>query len=518
MEWNYVLLWFVAPSCVVIFVQALRASPRLVGWMGVVTGISAITIGLWLVQPQIAGFAAGSLWALFVLTPGLIQRRAIRLGARQQFAAASRFARIAGLLHPFDGMRQQARLLNALSLAEAGSADAGVEMLAKLKSAPLRIARSAQLHTFRIRQQWPQLVEWVQHNLDPRTMGRDPNLLSLYLRGLGEIGQVDQLLLTFDYHRSAIDAPQYAYPRSLCRLYAFAFAGQPAEVAAVFRGHLSITPHAIQQFWLATAEFTANQSQAGYDRLLAVQSAASPGVAAAIAHRFQSPLSVSMLSNESGAIIRRLDQERDQEERYAVRWLTGRRPWCTYALILANVIMFAIEGFSGGTMDTQVLFRLGAFEESAVNNGQYWRLFTANFLHMGSAHIVMNMFALLVLGPFVEMALGAGWYLPLYLLSGIGAIATVWVLEVWRMSQPGILVGASGAIMGLIGATAAILLRGWIKERARIANRRLRLILVIVVMQVIFDSMTPQVSGSAHLAGVVWGFVLANLIVVIRRS
>src|SRR5271156_913177 len=98
MEWNYVILWIVGPSCVVIFIQASRLSPRLVGWMGVSAGIAAVATVLWFVQPQIAGLACGSLWAAFVLAPSLLQHRAARLGVRQQFVSASRLARIAGWL------------------------------------------------------------------------------------------------------------------------------------------------------------------------------------------------------------------------------------------------------------------------------------------------------------------------------------------------------------------------------------------------------------------------------------
>jgi rhomboid protease GluP len=122
------------------------------------------------------------------------------------------------------------------------------------------------------------------------------------------------------------------------------------------------------------------------------------------------------------------------------------------------------------------------------------------------------MLALLVLGPFVEFAIGAGWYLAVYLVSGILAIGSVWLMQHLHRIEPDFLVGASGAIMGLIGATAAILFRGWAKERARIARRRLGMVVMILALQVVFDQLTPQVSGTAHLAGALWGFVLTSLI------
>ena len=91
-------------------------------------------------------------------------------------------------------------------------------------------------------------------------------------------------------------------------------------------------------------------------------------------------------------------------------------------------------------------------------------------------------------------------------------MASVGALMVYRGDPDDILIGASGAIMALIGATAAILLRGYWRGGANVAGRRLRMIGLILVLQVVFDHFTPQVSGSAHLIGAGWGFVLASVI------
>jgi rhomboid protease GluP len=72
-------------------------------------------------------------------------------------------------------------------------------------------------------------------------------------------------------------------------------------------------------------------------------------------------------------------------------------------------------------------------------------------------------------------------------------------------------VGASGAIMGLLGVMAAILLKGWRYEKAKIAAKRLRLVLLIVILQVLSDIFTPQVSLVGHASGLILGF-LAGII------
>jgi rhomboid protease GluP len=121
------------------------------------------------------------------------------------------------------------------------------------------------------------------------------------------------------------------------------------------------------------------------------------------------------------------------------------------------------------------------------------------------------MLALLFLGPFLEGALGRARFLVAYLASGMGAMAVVVALVAGGALDEEILVGASGCIMGLVGATTAVLLRGWARERARVASRRLAMLLFLIAFQVVFDLATPQVSLSAHLGGVLIGFAVASV-------
>jgi len=65
--------------------------------------------------------------------------------------------------------------------------------------------------------------------------------------------------------------------------------------------------------------------------------------------------------------------------------------------------------------------------------------------------------------------------------------------------------------MGIVGATGALMLRGWLRHKALSAKRRLLAIFVIVAMQSVFDAVVPQVSMTAHLSGVLIGF-LATMI------
>ena len=98
----------------------------------------------------------------------------------------------------------------------------------------------------------------------------------------------------------------------------------------------------------------------------------------------------------------------------------------TRALIVINVIMFLLEvvlggtGVLGGALPYRVAVRLGALVPyDVIVHHEYWRLGAAMFLHGSILHILMNMWALAVIGPYLERRLGRGKFLAVYLISGL---------------------------------------------------------------------------------------------------
>ena len=110
----------------------------------------------------------------------------------------------------------------------------------------------------------------------------------------------------------------------------------------------------------------------------------------------------------------------------------------------------------------------------------------------------------------MEFALGRVRYVIVYVVAGVGMMSIVVLLcwAGWMEDNP--LVGASGAIMGMVGATGAVALRGFRVARSRVALRRLRSMALIVAWQAGFDYLTPQVSSVSHVGGAVLGFVVAS--------
>ena len=180
------------------------------------------------------------------------------------------------------------------------------------------------------------------------------------------------------------------------------------------------------------------------------------------------------------------------------------------ALIVLNAVAFLFEISVGDLNDPDVLHRVGALEPYAVVvQGEYWRLFTALFLHGGFTHLLFNLFALYILGPPLERSIGALRFTVSYLISGLASSAGVVGLTILGFVQVSQLVGASGCIMGIVGTWAGFLVR---HRHAPQAKQRLGNIVMIIVIQVAFDLSTPQVSMAAHLCGLIAGFFLGLIL------
>jgi len=135
----------------------------------------------------------------------------------------------------------------------------------------------------------------------------------------------------------------------------------------------------------------------------------------------------------------------EQETARRARGSQLRNAPAVLVLILLNAVVFLFEISVGDSNDPEVLHRIGALEPYAVLvRGEYWRLFTALFLHGGFAHLGFNLFALYVLGPPLERSIGTMRFVLCYLISGLASGAGVVGLTLIGLVHPVQLVGASG--------------------------------------------------------------------------
>jgi rhomboid protease GluP len=186
----------------------------------------------------------------------------------------------------------------------------------------------------------------------------------------------------------------------------------------------------------------------------------------------------------------------------AVEQLAHRRTprRATVVVIALCLIGYALELTLGPDFEFS-----GQFSTTFFQAGEYWRLLTANFLHGGVAHLLLNLLGLWVLGELVERPLGTNRTVLVMAASAAGAMGTA-----AAFGQEGVL-GASGIVCGLAGA--ALTLELLVPERLPAAWRiPRRLFLLALALEALTSALVPIIAGAAHLGGFLGGALVAWLL------
>jgi membrane associated rhomboid family serine protease len=176
-------------------------------------------------------------------------------------------------------------------------------------------------------------------------------------------------------------------------------------------------------------------------------------------------------------------------------------PVVTYSLIGINVAAYLLQLVTGG-------LALQAFAYLATPGAtvaEPWLMLTAAFLHSMSSplHILFNMFSLYIFGPILEQAIGRARFLVLYLLAAFGGSVAVLLLN------PGVVVvGASGAIFGLMGAFFVV--------QRRLGGNSAQL-LIVIGLNLVIGFVVPGISWEGHVGGLVVGSGVAAIYLATRR-
>ncbi len=144
-----------------------------------------------------------------------------------------------------------------------------------------------------------------------------------------------------------------------------------------------------------------------------------------------------------------------------------------------------------------------AWLPAIVNDHEWYRLLTAIFLHADFAHLAFNMVALLLFGSTIERVFGGRCFVAIYLGCGVAANgATMAYTYFLNPSSTMFLLGASGAIMAMLGCTLALVYAHRKNPNARLVLQRIGM---IVALQVVFDMVFPHNSMVTHISGFLFG-------------
>ncbi|MEB3295329.1 MAG: rhomboid family intramembrane serine protease [Synechococcales bacterium] len=504
-----------------------------------ISGAIALLLGItWLSENTVLQWGSLGIWFLLLGLPLIGFAQVQHWVVRENYRSARKLMTSLRWLHPWDGWWEYPSLLHALRMAQQGNLQEALDLLQHHQDLPGQGSKLAMVYLHRMTARWSEYLAWCDRHLSAGEKLQASAASLLYLRALGEVGQLEALVECSQRLLMTGGDRRDPFTRALIRLYLFAFCGYP-EVAQVLLSEdlRQIHPN-LQQFWLATAQWQRGQTIA-LETLSNLQEQVDMPLQNAITWRLAHPVDLpeqlpeARLSAESQAIVQKTLWAMEQESRYRMQPATQpRKAPITYGLMGINLTIFmlplvtafllkgALSIWSDWMPPDLLLdalsmifsYEWGVMLPREVLAGQFWRLLSSMFLHANFAHLFANLMSLFILGGIVEPLLGKVRFLLTYFGAGIGSMAIVAAISIWQRDLDQGVLGASGAIMGLLGALAAIYLNAWTRQGEKVAARQLRSVITIAVLQTLFDAMTPQVSMSGHLAGLFCGFVVTIIL------
>jgi len=513
MDSNIIALWFAGIQALSMFSRSARASRQSMGW-AVVSGLVLLTGAVgWLRFRDQVGYLTFTLTVLLITLPWWAHGVAARALKRSQYRRAYRFAWLAALLHPADGFRQLPRLFQAFDLAQAGKIAEAETRLSALSKGDSAVAATARAHRLRLLERWDE-IKVLAERAGLTALARDPGLLVLYLRALGELEESSHLAEFMLNQEALLLAGEVSEPAFL---YLFVYTGHVELARQVLAAANPGYDEETRDAWLALASLHGGnfeQARQTFGRLRQSQNASIRERAQRYLGILSQTTSYQPPTARTAHIVTHFARAFAERQNLILNHplqRTERR--VTLALVLINALIYVWSSYPLRLIATSEEFGdRWAFFANDILSGEWWRMFSYLFVHANWLHLLMNLLGLWALGPFVERAFGWLRFSLIYLFAGFAGSVVYLCLAWYQIGKPQLLVGASGCIMGLLGATGAVMLRAWIKQRAPMAKQILLRLLVVVAFQVTFDYYTPQVAGLAHALGLLGGFIAGLLL------
>jgi membrane associated rhomboid family serine protease len=179
-------------------------------------------------------------------------------------------------------------------------------------------------------------------------------------------------------------------------------------------------------------------------------------------------------------------------------------PPATRYILIINIAVFVLTMVPG--LNGWIYSSFSVFPSSYTNMAQFWRLVTYQFLHGGLLHIFFNMLMLYFLGPFLEGYWGSKTYLRFYLIAGAAGGVVYTLLVLFGILRPATMVGASGAIYGLMASAAVLFPQSQVLLFGIIPMRMITLLIITIIWSAM-NFMSGQNAGgeAAHLTGIAVG-------------
>ncbi len=174
-------------------------------------------------------------------------------------------------------------------------------------------------------------------------------------------------------------------------------------------------------------------------------------------------------------------------------------PFVTYGLLTVTILLYLLMSLNGGSQNIYTLVYYGAKENIHIVSGEWWRLITPMFLHIGFTHLLFNGLIVYFLGAQLETIIGHSRYFLLYLLSGLLGNAASFAFN-YSVSA-----GASTAIFGLFASTLVL---GKLYPNQMGIQQLSRNYLFLIIINLVFGLFNATIDNAGHIGGLLGGYLV----------
>jgi rhomboid protease GluP len=177
-----------------------------------------------------------------------------------------------------------------------------------------------------------------------------------------------------------------------------------------------------------------------------------------------------------------------------------RQPVFVYSIASINVILWILLEVYGNSTNPSSLRKFGAIDSYLIWSGEYWRLVSAIFLHVGASHLAINSISLVIMGGLTERLYGHRNFISIFLVTGVMGSTVSYI----NIENGVVAAGASGAIFGCLGSLVSFF---YIRKKAfgKSGKQTLNGLIILALVNLAFGFVFPAVDNWAHIGGFIAG-------------
>lgn len=530
----------------ILFIVLMQLAPLLrsasAGWYAAQISQLSVTLlacsgALYFSDEPVWVVIAWTLFAAFVVAPAILLSLAGEKEMQGRWRSAARLGKLAGWMAWGRLGRLYRRHGDALNLTARGQAEQGLTLLEGLATQRLPLTMHAtvriwQLSLLIMLRQWEHAVTFYESVPEWGTLGQVAQARLFVARAMAEIGQIERALRSLQFvalSPRTVGAKQVQLWAT--RVTVTALAGDAARLEELLRRREYVFPsrkfkrfapywrgrcalvrgqRAEGLFQLTQAlEFTRSRDRLWRDAIAEHLRRAETVVVASVSDAEGAGLPPGTAATTPAYEHRQELLRRAQEETTAWRALMhlGRPERATLTLLLIFAVVYLVGNlYLHGNLQERFWLWAGNSPET-VKDGEWWRAFTALFLHANLLHLGMNGAGLWLFGSAVEKTMGRWRFLLVFLLAGaLGNLLSA------SLARYDVAVGASGGIFGVIGAFAVAVWRLRSPMYHALRRRLLFFLALMVAVDFSIGWLEPQIDNIAHVGGFFAGILIAALL------